>query len=248
MRVSIIVPCYGIQHLEVCVAAVRRNTVEEPPLDGYELILVNDATPDINTALFLKAMEPDVLVDSARHRYFSGTCNLGAAVAEPPSDVLVFLNNDAAVHPGWLPPMLTAFAEDEHVQMVGPKVRRPGEEWSDFGKELYDGKVRDIRQVGPLTPDPIMPVFCPAGCCMAIRRSAFEKMCGFDEEYKNSCEDVDLAARIQKADKGARIITHRRSGADHLYEQSRYRGGAGTDAVSAHHKFNVTHDGFARVE
>jgi len=248
VKASIIVPCYGTQHLAVCIAAVRRNTIEESPLDSYELILVNDATPDINVGLLMKAMEPGVLVDSARHRHFSGTCNLGAAVADAYSDVLIFLNSDAAVHPGWITPLLTAFQEDECVQMAGPRVRKPEGPWNDYGKELYDGKVRDIHQVGPLTPDPIMPVFCPAGCCMAIRRSAFVEMNGFDTEYKNSCEDVDFAARVQIAHKDAKIVTHRQSGVDHLYEQSKYIGGSGTDAVSAHHRFNVQYEGFARVQ
>ena len=97
VRCSIVIPVHGRAGLtKQCIDAI----VALSPRSAFELIVVDDASPD-DTAEVLAAYGEAVRVVT-RHENggFAQACNDGAAVAG--GEYLVFLNNDTIPLAGWL--------------------------------------------------------------------------------------------------------------------------------------------------
>lgn len=143
------------------------------------------------------ATAPDafVIVEHDRERAgFAETCNAGAC--RTTADVLVFLNDDTTVLPGWLDCLVGAtesaaiagaalFYPDGQIQHTGVFLRRDGQ-----GRlEAYNRRTQAASGAVPAV----------TGACLAIRRDVWDDLGGFDESYRNGYEDVDLALRAREA-------------------------------------------------
>ena len=141
----------------------------------------------------------DVVANHVNQGFARG-CNQGAANAR--SDVVVFLNSDTVVPPGWLDELLAPFDQDD-VGAVGPRSDNvsgtqktmavpdpeddpPGffafaEEW----QKGHRGQTSDARRL--------------VGFCLAVRTSAFQTLGGFDERFEiGGFEDDDLCRRLRE--------------------------------------------------
>lgn len=133
----------------------------------------------------------DLYVRPRENVGFARGCNLGARTAT--GDLLVFLNNDTVPRAGWLTSLMLPFFEPE-VGIAGGKLLYPNGHVQHAGVDIY----RDER--GVLTGRHADPVFADArrdvpavtGACLAVRRSWFDSVGGFDTGYWNGYEDVDL--------------------------------------------------------
>ena len=97
----------------------------------------SDGTREYLIALAERNARVEVVLNES-NRGFAPGCNQGAAVAG--GEVLVLLNDDTAVSPGWLE-RLTAHLDGSGVGMVGPTTNRTGNEaqidahyrtWAEF--------------------------------------------------------------------------------------------------------------------
>lgn len=70
------------------------------------------------------------------------------------------------------------------------------------------------------------------GFCFLARREALQEVGFFDERYRNSCEDVDLALKLLS--RNWRIVACRATKVYHHEAQSRYLAGHGTDLDASH--------------
>lgn len=94
---AVVVCCYTEQRWEDTLRAVRSAQAQQPP--PRELIVVVDHNPDLQARL--SAALPGVMVVANHNQQgLSGARNTGVEVAS--SDVMVFLDDDAAARPGWL--------------------------------------------------------------------------------------------------------------------------------------------------
>lgn len=187
---SIIVPVYGDESfLAACVAAIQANT---PKL--YELILVDNATG--------YEMDADCVIRNESNKGFAIASNQGATAAT--GDILVMLNVDTEVQPGWLENLLTAFDEPD-VAMAGPKIIHPDGSLQTSGIRTWHGGGsaggEEIKQDLP-TRD----VDGVTGACLAIRRSVFHELGGFDAEFLNGYEDVALCLSLREAGYRVRYV------------------------------------------
>ncbi len=134
------------------------------------------------------------------NRYFGEGNNLGAEAAT--GDFLVFLNNDAFVHPGWIESLASAMEDDPGVAAVGPNVPLP--RWSDPGGRrgivLPNGEVarsaRGRRGFPITTPNRAMSTSARPPACSCVRGN-FLSVGGFGFEYEPAYyEDVDLCLKL----------------------------------------------------
>lgn len=174
--------------------------------DRYEVVVVDNASTD-GTGALLDALEGDVVVvRNAENLGFARACNQGAAAAT--GDLLVFLNNDTEVHPGWLEALLAAFDGDASIGAAGARLLFPDGtiqhggmaivERTDLG--LFEGAHRFVGLPAD-TPDALRSCYQQAvtGAVLGVRAHAFRQLGGFDEGFWNCYEDVDLCLRLGAA-------------------------------------------------
>lgn len=115
MFASVIIPAFNRpEYLSLTLAGLARQTA---PPDWFEVIIVNDGTLSISTAVdVLREFAPDIrytVVDRQPKGSRSGARNLGAQEAR--GDVFVFLDQDMIPWPGLVESHLAAFARGHDV-------------------------------------------------------------------------------------------------------------------------------------
>lgn len=139
-----------------------------------------------------------VLADTPGYS-FSQNCNKGAQDAS--GSFLVFLNDDCVPAPGWLDSLIEAFIEPD-VAIAGSCLRYP-----HTLALQHAGVFFDLDEVGQLRANNVTDelqnstrdVDAVTGACLAVRADLFHEADGFDTEFVNGYEDVDLCLRVRTA-------------------------------------------------
>ncbi|MBK9669049.1 MAG: glycosyltransferase [Thermomonas sp.] len=202
-RASIVVPVHGaFAHTLACLRALAAH----PPRAAFELIVVDDASPDDSLARLVHVGGIRVHA-RARNGGFIAACNEGAALAR--GDYLVFLNNDTVPQPGWLDALLGTFDQHPGTGLAGAKLVYPDGRLQEAGGVVFaDGSgwnygrndsPDDCRYACVRAAD-----YC-SGAAIAIPRGLFERLGGFDQRYAPAYyEDTDLAFAVRAA--GLRVL------------------------------------------
>lgn len=199
--VSIIIPVFNrLEFTEMCLAALSRTT----PEGSYELIVVDNGSTD-GTADFLKKQNMiSHVVTNPTNLGFAKACNQGAEAAH--GDYLLFLNNDTEPQAGWLDFLIRTIHPNPAIGAVGSKLLYPDGTIQHAGVVLVDDQKTGDPLVGkhiyrgnqPDFPEANIP-FCYQALTAAsllVRRSAFVDAGGFDENFWNGYEDIDLCLRL----------------------------------------------------
>ena len=193
--------------------------LEALPGEHCEVIVVDNASDD-DTVQRVK-QHPVRLFANQQNRGFGAAVNQGAT--EATGDVLLILNPDAIGEPGAVTEIIRcmeltgadaaggALLEADGQPARGFAFRRFPTYWSlafeaTLVNQLWPGNPVN-RRYRCLDADYSrqQEVEQPAGACLAIRRSAWEKIGGFDEQFFPVWfEDVDLCKRLH--DQGSRIV------------------------------------------
>jgi GT2 family glycosyltransferase/glycosyltransferase involved in cell wall biosynthesis len=197
-RATIIVPVHN--HLDVtlhCLHAIARSGDHTP----FEVLVVDDASSD-DSARRLPAIPGLRYLRNAENLGFIGACNAGAAAAR--GDMLVFLNNDTLVQPGWLDALLRTFDQHPGTGLAGSKLVYPDGRLQEAGGIVHaDGQPANYgRFQDPLDPrfNFVRRVDYCSGAALAIPRALFARLGGFDAHFSPAYfEDTDLAMRVHAA-------------------------------------------------
>jgi GT2 family glycosyltransferase/2-polyprenyl-3-methyl-5-hydroxy-6-metoxy-1,4-benzoquinol methylase len=194
--VSIVIPvCNRAELTRRCLEALAR-TVD--PAEA-EVIVVDNGSTDDTAAVLASAPPPVRVLRNAANLGFARASNQGARAAR--GELLVFLNNDTEPEPGWLQALRAAAAEPG-VGLVGARLLYPGtRRIQHAGLALNPGGVPDhlwrhAPEDDPRAGEP-RDLDMVTGACLAIRRELFLALGGFDEGYRNGCEDVDLCLAVR---------------------------------------------------
>jgi GT2 family glycosyltransferase len=204
LRCSVIVPNYnGLRFLRICLDALQAQSY---PRELTEVILVDDASTD-DSVMFVQASYPQVhIVPMPRNSGLAVACNAGARAAT--GDLLVMLNNDTEVEPGWLAALAEAALAHPQAAAIASKMllfdRR--DTLHNAGDIMAaDGipRNRGVWEVDRGQYDGELTIFGGCGGGVAYHRLAWEQAGGFDERLFMYLEDVDLAWRLQLLGWGA---------------------------------------------
>ncbi len=234
-RVSIIVPVYNqLHHTRNCLQALADTAAGTP----FEVIVIDDGSSDA-TAVEVPRLKGVRFHKNPENLGFIGACNAGAAMAR--GKYLFFLNNDTAVQPGWLEPLLATFDQFDRVGLVGSKLIYPDGRLQEAGGIVFnDGSGWNYGRFDhpddPRYDYPREADYC-SGAAILIEKNLFDRFGGFDSLYKPAYyEDTDLAFKVRDA--GLRVIYQPASKVVHFEGIS-----SGTDVTSGTKRFQVVNQG-----
>lgn len=242
---SVVIPVYNnLRYTRACLESLF-NTPEQTP---YEIIVVNDGSAD-GTREYLKSLGDRItIVEHDRNYGFARSCNDGARAST--GQLVVFLNNDTEVLPGWLDAMVKTISDDRSIGIVGNLQIFP-----ETGKVQQAGIVCDDQACVHSIYNNQLPADHPvvnkprefqfiAGSCLTIWRQLFMEVGGFDETYVNSCEDIDLCLRVTRTNRkvfycpqsriyhheSKSVVGHDKNGANYQLLLSRWKADMRPDA------------------
>jgi glycosyltransferase involved in cell wall biosynthesis len=182
--VSVIVCSYnGGRTLPACLDSLGKLNYP-----NYEVILVDDGSTD-DTA-YVAAQFPWVRYIYQTNQGLSQARNTGAAAAK--GEVLAYTDSDCMADADWLYYLIGTLVSGDYAGVGGPNITPPAENWVQACVAAAPGGPSHV-----LLTD-VIAEHIP-GCNMAFYRWAFERVGGFDPEYRKAGDDVDFCWRLQQA-------------------------------------------------
>ena len=205
-KVSILIPNYEhIRELKACLNSIFEKTT----WSNYEIIIVENNS----SSRELFAYYEDIQLEHANVRVvtwagkfnYSAINNYGAQFCT--GEYLLLLNNDTEViTPDWIEEMLM-FAQRPDVGAVGCMLYYPDDTIQHAGVIVGIGGVaghshKYFKRNNPGYMSRLeyaQNLSAVTAACMMIRREAWEKVNGLDEDFAVAFNDVDLCMRIRQA-------------------------------------------------
>lgn len=195
---SVVIPLYGgVEDLRKCLGSLAkcRDLL-------FEVIVVDDASPD-SAPEVVSEFDFCTLLQNPENLGFAATCNAGAAHSS--GHVLLFLNSDTIVPRVAIVEMMKALGKSGTIGAVGPVSNAIGHYQQIFATYHSEPEIDlfgdDLARCARDDFECDMLV----GFCLAIRRSAWEEVGPFDEQFRvGMFEDNDLCYRLCRA--GYRLV------------------------------------------
>lgn len=207
-KVSILIPNKDhIDDLEKCIASI----VEKTNYQNYEIIVIENNSEEERMFEYYTSLQnnyENVKVVRWKEEFnYSKINNYGVQFAE--GEYLIFLNNDTEViAETWMEEML-GYCQREDVGAVGAKLYYEDDTVQHAGivigvggfaghiltgsrrcEDGYFGRLKAIQDISAVT-----------AACVMVKRSVFESVGGFDDEFVVALNDVDLCMKIRKSGK-----------------------------------------------
>lgn len=197
-------------------------------------VLANSAAADIYVAdngstddsiSFVKENFPEVkIVMNSENWGFAEGYN--KALQKIDADILCLLNSDVEVTPNWLSPVIEVFQSNKEIAIIQPKIldllKRDHFEYAgaaggfldQLGYPFCRGRIFQSLEKDEGQYNKNTEIFWATGACMFIRKTVFDSLGGFDEDYFAHQEEVDLCWRAHN--KGHKVYYVAASAVYHL--------------------------------
>ena len=208
--VSIVIPSKNqAAVLKRCINSIYKKTTYK----NFEIVLVDTGSTDKKVRRWYKTITAQhsnmrVLDWPEQPFSYSRSCNYGAQQAK--GEYLIMLNNDTEVltH-NWIE-LLLSDAQHDDVGPVGCKLYYPdGLMIQHAGIGIGFGGIAanslslmKDKQLGPmqnLYANTRHQVSAVTAACLMVKKSKFDEIQGFDEEFRITYNDVDLCLRLNEA-------------------------------------------------
>ncbi len=182
MKLSVVVPAYNEEKLiGNCLRSILNQTIDHKE---YEIIFVDNNSTDNTSRIAKNLGVTPVMYKDKKSAIWAK--QFGAKRAK--GEIIVITDADAIVSKDWLENILRLF-EDKKLMCVGGTVLATGNNKFSIGVlKFFDYFARGFQVVG-------VPFIW--GTNMAVRRSAFAKIGGFNTNLRTS-DDWEFVMRIQK--------------------------------------------------
>jgi glycosyltransferase involved in cell wall biosynthesis len=194
---SIIITTYDRRSalLETLAALDRQTT----PPDHYEIVVVDNGSTD-GTYEALQALAlacPMITVRVDTNRGISGGRNVAIRLAK--GEALILLSDDVVVPEDFVARHLAALQSHPGFWVVGGFRQLPSLRATPFGRYLDELETgfTELRKLSPLG-DGVWELGVPTARNLSLPRVDLERIGLFDERFRSSCEDQDLAHRARE--------------------------------------------------
>lgn len=206
--VSIVIPTRGdrsrIWGVSTCMVENTVNAIlQKTTYPSYEIVIVRDVNPDGTT------VHPFSISSEKNIRYvdfyeeFNISAKWNAGVMGSSGEFVVVLDDDTQIATSdWLE-QLTGQFRFSNIGAVGPLLQLEDGRLYSAGmsmkpKPRHISRGESSRQIGWMGIHSVArTVTAVSGTCMAFRRSAFNEVGGFSENFKFMYADVDFCLKLQ---------------------------------------------------
>lgn len=235
MDLSIVIVNWNSEaYLRECLESIYEHTsgIE------YEIIVVDNASPNQNIHDVGRDFPEIRIINSARNLGFSAANNLGVRQAE--GRALLFLNPDTVFFGSAIYTLLTTLDALPDAGAVGGRLLNTDrslqtsciQTFPTIANQMFDIEAIRLRwpgcklwNIAPLyLPDAKpAPVDVVSGACLMLRRDVFEQIGGFSEDYFMYADDIDLCYKAQQAGLtnyhvGEAVLVHHGGGSSKQHE------------------------------
>ena len=175
---------------------------------NYDIIVVDNCSEDGSGEKLKENFSKIILLASAKNNGFTGGNNIGMQYAiEQAYENVLLLNNDVAVAPNFIEPLLQKLASHENMAAVQPLIYfhhdheliwNAGSKYNTLlgipttpqynKKDIGQQEIKKQKQIDWIT-----------GCAMLLKTAALQKVGLFRESFFIYYEDVDLSFRLKAA-------------------------------------------------
>lgn len=201
LNFSVIVPTYERpEDLKKCLLSLdSKSQFDAPP---HEIIVTDDSKTTLSKEMVLEEFPK---VSWAEGKKNGPAANRNAGVNRASGNWIIFIDDDCIAQPGYLNAYANAVKKNPTVDV--------------FEGRIFPDRARETWAEG-----------CPANECgglywtsnLCVRKSFFEKLEGFDEQFEVAYEDVDFAHRAKLAK--ANLLFVREAQACHPWRSVRQGG------------------------
>lgn len=226
LSVSIVIPVFNKSHFtDQCLHSIFSSINSTQ----FEVIIIDNNSNDNTHEIIEKYTTQFNNISYLRNNVnlgFAKANNLG--VEKSKNDIILLLNNDTVVTDGWIDNLLKPISEDKTVGAVSAKllfedntIQHAGVvviKDMQFGDPLVARHIHYKKDKNSPEVNEIMEYQALTAACLLIRKSAFLEVNGFDEEYWNGYEDVDLCFKLRE--RGYKLVYQPNSIVYHFESQS----------------------------
>jgi GT2 family glycosyltransferase len=195
MEVSIVIPNYnGEKYIETCLKSVFNQDFAD-----YEVVVVDNASKDKSPEMIQKQYSEVIYIQNKENYGFAKAVNQGIKQAK--GKYVVLLNNDVEVEVDWLRNLYQCINRDENIFGVSSKMLQfyerdliddAGDNYNILGwaNKIGDGDNKSRYNKSA-------KVFSACAGAAIYRKSVFDEIGMFDEDFFAYMEDVDIGYRAR---------------------------------------------------
>jgi GT2 family glycosyltransferase len=211
MEISIIIVNWNsVDYLRECLRSIYEFTHNLE----FEIIIVDNASPEPDVDELLKDFPAIKIIKSRQNLGFAGANNLGFQHSN--GEFALFLNPDTKLVSPAINQLLVKIKSLPDAGVVGCKLLNSNlsiqlssiQKFPKIWNQVLDIESLQLRwpgcplwDISPLFSDKpeIFRVEMISGACMLLRRSVFQQVAMFNEEYFMYAEDIDLNFKVHRA-------------------------------------------------
>jgi GT2 family glycosyltransferase len=178
--------------LPACAASLAQLVVA----GGYELIIVDNASRDDSVAVARQHFPQAHIITNDHNRGFASAVNQGVVAGS--GRIVATLNPDTEVAPTWLAALVATLDRDPQIGFVGSAITDPHDGHLLHSGGQYDAVTFRTMHRAEVSHTSEADVDYVTGAGMAMRRSDWQRLGGFDEGFFPAYfEDLDLCLRVR---------------------------------------------------
>ena len=225
MRIGIVILNWnGEDLLKKFLPSVYNNS------EGHQIYIVDNNSNDNSIGIIKKNFKKIKIIQNKENYGFAKGYNEG--LKQINEEVICLLNNDVEVTRNWLNPVLKTFKTEKETVVIQPKILdfknknmfeyagAAGGFIDYYGYPYCRGRIFGEIEKDNGQYDDDIEIFWASGACFFIRKRVFDELGGFDENFYNHMEEIDLCWRIENLKK-----TYKKK---FLYQSVVYHLGGGT--------------------
>lgn len=183
----------------------------------FEVVIVDNPTPEDVARRLREEVTGAEVLENDRNEGFGPAANRGAEHSR--GELVLLLNTDTLVGPGWLEPLVETLVSHPEVGAVVPMFLNEDGTVQEAGGLLFEDASTLMYGYGEPPTDPEYrfrrTVDYGSAACLLLRRADFLEAGAFDPAFVPAyCEDVDLQLRLRE--RGRRTSYEPRSSVVHV--------------------------------